>query len=193
MPLQDGQLHARREDFEELAEEGQGCHGRVTKVRHRETHTIMAMKAIDLATPSSEQSGRIVRELNILRSASPCSAIINYYGAFYDNHTGVIHIAMEYMDAGSLDKLLKRESAVTMRSHRSFGHPAVAEAADPPSLACLLPGSPAANFPALPGPLWKSRSSSARWCPRGVCRENCLRQHQGALVPEEGAQCHPPR
>ncbi len=112
-------------DFQELQELGRGNGGSVWKVRHRPTGIVLARKMIhlDLKPKVREQ---ILRELTVLNTCnSPESAVlltlltawsdtplfsppsvVNFYGSFYADSE--INLLMEYMDGGSLDRVLLR-------------------------------------------------------------------------------------
>ncbi|KAI0790747.1 kinase-like domain-containing protein [Abortiporus biennis] len=101
-------LHAQGVDFSngssfsinmsqlELEEElGRGNYGTVKKVLHKPT------KEIRLELDSAKLNA-IIMELDILhRAAAP--EIVDFYGAFFIE--SCVYYCMEYMDAGSLDKL----------------------------------------------------------------------------------------
>ncbi|GMK54435.1 hypothetical protein CspeluHIS016_0110210 [Cutaneotrichosporon spelunceum] len=98
----DGQsFKINMDEIEVLGELGQGNYGSVQKVFHRPTGVTMAMKEIRLELDESKLNG-IIMELDILhRAASP--EIVEFYGAF--TIESCVYYCMEYMDAGSLDKL----------------------------------------------------------------------------------------
>ncbi|KXS20300.1 kinase-like protein [Gonapodya prolifera JEL478] len=84
-----------------LEELGKGQYGTVRRVRHEPTGVEMAMKEIRLELDKSKLDG-IIMELDVLhKSTSPF--IVDFYGAFFVEST--VYYCMEYMDAGSLDKL----------------------------------------------------------------------------------------
>ncbi|KAF9051185.1 MAP kinase [Hymenopellis radicata] len=92
----------KMEDFEQLGEElGRGNYGTVMRVLYRPKKLEMAMKQIPVELESSKFK-TIIMELNILHQAVGPS-IIKFYGAFYTE--SCVHLCVEYMDAGSLDKL----------------------------------------------------------------------------------------
>ncbi|KAI0745525.1 kinase-like domain-containing protein [Earliella scabrosa] len=107
-------LHAKGVDFSngssfainmdqlQLDEElGKGNYGTVKKVLHKPTKVAMAMKEIRLELDDAKLSG-ILMELDILhRAVAP--EIVEFYGAFFIE--SCVYYCMEYMDAGSLDKL----------------------------------------------------------------------------------------
>jgi len=86
----------------ELAEElGRGNYGTVKRVLHKPTNVAMAMKEIRLELDDSKLNA-ILMELDILhRAVAP--EIVEFYGAFFIE--SCVYYCMEYMDAGSLDKL----------------------------------------------------------------------------------------
>ncbi|KIP01288.1 hypothetical protein PHLGIDRAFT_507666 [Phlebiopsis gigantea 11061_1 CR5-6] len=107
-------LHAKGVDFSngssfainmsqlQLEDElGRGNYGTVKKVLHKPTKVYMAMKEIQLELDDSKLNG-IIMELDILhRAAAP--EIVDFYGAFFIE--SCVYYCMEYMDAGSVDKL----------------------------------------------------------------------------------------
>jgi mitogen-activated protein kinase kinase len=98
----DGQsFKINMDEIEVLGELGKGNYGSVQKVFHRPTGVMMAMKEIRLELDESKLNG-IIMELDILhRAASP--EIVEFYGAF--TIESCVYYCMEFMDAGSLDKL----------------------------------------------------------------------------------------
>ncbi|XP_043193905.1 dual specificity mitogen-activated protein kinase kinase dSOR1-like isoform X2 [Amphibalanus amphitrite] len=92
------------EDLEKLGELGAGNGGVVIKVRHKPTGIIMARKLIHLEVKPAIKN-QIMRELEVLNQCfSP--QIVGFFGSFYSD--GELSIAMEYMDGGSLDLVLKQ-------------------------------------------------------------------------------------
>ncbi|CAH0562219.1 unnamed protein product [Brassicogethes aeneus] len=96
------------DDFEKLGELGSGNGGVVTKVLHKSSGLVMARKLIHLEVkpPIKKQ---IIRELKVLHECN-FAHIVGFYGAFYSD--GEISICMEYMDAGSLDLILKKAGRI---------------------------------------------------------------------------------
>ncbi|KAN0129289.1 Protein kinase-like domain containing protein [Lactarius tabidus] len=86
----------------QLGEElGSGAYGTVQRVLHKPTNVAMAMKEIRLELDNTKLSA-IIMELDILHRAVH-SSIVEFYGAFFIE--SCVYYCMEYMDAGSLDKL----------------------------------------------------------------------------------------
>ncbi|KAG6842137.1 hypothetical protein C0991_001630 [Blastosporella zonata] len=80
---------------------GRGNYGTVKKVLHKPTNVAMAMKEIRLELDDAKLNA-IIMELDILhRAVAP--QIVEFYGAFFIE--SCVYYCMEYMDAGSLDKL----------------------------------------------------------------------------------------
>ncbi len=81
---------------------GKGAGGVVWKARHKTSGKLLALKCIDI----SEQSKRsqLLNELHHLYTTS-CPYIVAFYGAFYQ--AGTTRLALEYMDRGSLQTVLK--------------------------------------------------------------------------------------
>ncbi|KAG5634117.1 hypothetical protein H0H81_003350, partial [Sphagnurus paluster] len=89
------------DDLQLDEEIGKGNYGTVKKVLHTPTNVTMAMKEIRLELDDAKLNS-ILMELDILhRAKSP--EIIDFYGAFFIE--SCVYYCMEYMDAGSLDKL----------------------------------------------------------------------------------------
>ncbi|KAI9511186.1 kinase-like protein [Russula earlei] len=86
----------------QLGEElGNGAYGTVKRVLHKPTNVAMAMKEIRLELDDTKLNA-IIMELDILHRAVHPS-IVDFYGAFFIE--SCVYYCMEYMDAGSLDKL----------------------------------------------------------------------------------------
>ncbi|KAG6812025.1 hypothetical protein H0H92_004687 [Tricholoma furcatifolium] len=87
--------------LDEKEEIGRGNYGTVKKVIHKPTNVEMAMKKIQFELDDAKLNA-IIMELDVLhRAVSP--EIVEFYGAFFVETC--VHYCMEYMDAGSLDKL----------------------------------------------------------------------------------------
>ncbi len=95
-------------ELELLDELGKGNYGTVRKVKHTQTHVEMAMKEIRLELDESKLNG-IIMELDILHRAT-APQIVEFYGAFFIE--SCVYYCMEYMNAGSLDKLYGERGSV---------------------------------------------------------------------------------
>ncbi|OZJ05514.1 hypothetical protein BZG36_01881 [Bifiguratus adelaidae] len=89
------------DDLEVKEELGKGQYGTVQMVLHKRTNVMMAMKEIRLELDENKLKS-ILKELDVLhRATSPY--IVDFYGAFFIE--SCVYYCMEYMDAGSLDRL----------------------------------------------------------------------------------------
>ncbi|AOA60380.1 Signal transducing MAP kinase kinase [Komagataella phaffii CBS 7435] len=97
------QLSISHDDLLTLKLLGSGNSGSVSKVLHIPSKKTMARKVIHVETKKTVLT-QIVRELRIMYECNS-PYIINFYGAFL--HEGDVTICMEYVDCGSLDRVLK--------------------------------------------------------------------------------------
>ncbi|SCU87678.1 LADA_0E05490g1_1 [Lachancea dasiensis] len=89
------------DELEFLEEIGHGNYGTVSKVLHKPTNVIMAMKEVRLELDESKFT-QILMELEVLHKCqSPY--VVDFYGAFFIE--GAVYMCMEYMDGGSLDTI----------------------------------------------------------------------------------------
>ncbi|WVQ97417.1 hypothetical protein IAU59_004530 [Kwoniella sp. CBS 9459] len=104
----DGEDLVKDEDLNILEDLGAGNGGTVTKVWNKKRGCVMARKLILVdAKPSVRK--QILRELQIMNDCSS-PYIVEYYGCFsVDVHVG---IALELMDAGSLDYIYRHNGPV---------------------------------------------------------------------------------
>ncbi|KAI9015665.1 kinase-like domain-containing protein [Phycomyces nitens] len=91
----------KMDDLKLQEELGKGQYGTVQKVSHQVTNVVMAMKEIRLELDETKLH-QILMELDILHK-STSDYIVEFYGAFFIE--SCVYYCMEYMDAGSLDKL----------------------------------------------------------------------------------------
>lgn len=100
--FQSGQkLNISGKDLEIMEELGRGNYGTVTKVLHRPTNVVMAAKEVRLELDENKFR-QILMELEVLHQCeSPY--IVDFFGAFFVE--GAVYMCIEYMDAGSLDKI----------------------------------------------------------------------------------------
>lgn len=89
------------DDLEILEELGHGNYGVVSKVLHKPTGIIMAMKEVRLELDDAKFR-QILMELEVLHSCNS-DCIVDFYGAFFVE--GAVYMCIEYMKGGSLDKV----------------------------------------------------------------------------------------
>ncbi|KAF2403602.1 kinase-like protein [Trichodelitschia bisporula] len=89
----------------ELGSLGEGAGGAVTRCILEGGKTVFALKIIT-TNPDQAVKKQIVRELNFNKNCAS-DHICRYYGAFDDDSTGTISIAMELCEGGSLDSVYR--------------------------------------------------------------------------------------
>jgi mitogen-activated protein kinase kinase len=89
------------DDLQFIEELGRGNYGTVSKVLHKPTGIIMAMKEVRLELDDSKFR-QILMELEVLHKCNS-PYIVDFYGAFFVE--GAVYMCMEFMDGGSLDKI----------------------------------------------------------------------------------------
>ncbi|RLV95012.1 MAP kinase kinase PBS2 [Spathaspora sp. JA1] len=89
------------DELEYIGELGRGNYGSVSKVLHRPTGVLMAMKEVRLELDETKFM-QILMELDILHKCNS-PYIVDFYGAFFVE--GAVYMCIEYMDGGSLDKI----------------------------------------------------------------------------------------
>lgn len=94
-------FHISLDELQCIEELGRGNYGTVSKVLHKPTGVLMAMKEVRLELEETKFA-QILMELEVLHKCdSPY--IVDFYGAFFVE--GAVYMCMEYMDGGSLDKI----------------------------------------------------------------------------------------
>ncbi|KAF2834688.1 BcMKK1, mitogen-activated protein kinase [Patellaria atrata CBS 101060] len=89
----------------ELGSLGEGAGGAVTRCILKGGKTVFALKIIT-TNPDPDVKKQIVRELSFNKNCAS-DHICRYYGAFMDDSTGTISIAMEFCEGGSLDSVYR--------------------------------------------------------------------------------------
>ncbi|KAK6465756.1 kinase-like domain-containing protein [Scheffersomyces coipomensis] len=96
------------DELEYIDELGRGNYGSVSKVLHKPTGVLMAMKEVRLELDENKFT-QILMELDILHKCdSPY--IVDFYGAFFVE--GAVYMCIEYMDGGSLDKVYGKDHGI---------------------------------------------------------------------------------
>lgn len=96
-------FHISLDELQYIEELGRGNYGTVSKVLHKPTGVLMAMKEVRLELEETKFA-QILMELEVLHKCdSPY--IVDFYGAFFVE--GAVYMCMEYMDGGSLDKIYR--------------------------------------------------------------------------------------
>ena len=90
-------------DLKKVGALGQGASGHVEKWFHKPTKTRIALKVIPVDSKTAVKK-QLLLELKTLHEWDS-DYIVRSYGAFLKG--GFVHIALEYMDAGSLTSILE--------------------------------------------------------------------------------------
>lgn len=93
-------FHISLDELQFLEELGRGNYGVVSKVLHKPTGVLMAMKEVRLELEENKFT-QILMELEVLHKCNS-PYIVDFYGAFFVE--GAVYMCMEFMDGGSLDK-----------------------------------------------------------------------------------------
>mmetsp|Transcript_14695 Transcript_14695/g.34874 ORF Transcript_14695/g.34874 Transcript_14695/m.34874 type:complete len:343 (+) Transcript_14695:372-1400(+) len=84
---------------------GGGASASVRRAFHRPTERVIALKSINVHDKSKRD--QLMTELKVLMGANKaCPYLVQFYDAFYADP--YIHLAIEFMDEGSLDTVLKK-------------------------------------------------------------------------------------
>ncbi|QFZ28491.1 putative MAP kinase kinase [Clavispora lusitaniae] len=94
-------FHISLDELQFIEELGRGNYGTVSKVLHKPTGVLMAMKEVRLELEENKFT-QILMELEVLHKCNS-PYIVDFYGAFFVE--GAVYMCMEYMDGGSLDKV----------------------------------------------------------------------------------------
>jgi mitogen-activated protein kinase kinase len=89
----------------ELGSLGEGAGGSVSRCILKGGKTVFALKIIT-TNPDPDVKKQIVRELSFNKDCAS-DHICQYYGAYHDDSTGTISIAMEFCEGGSLDSVYR--------------------------------------------------------------------------------------
>jgi len=92
--------------FELIREIGRGNGGSVELVEHRPSNIQMARKIIVLEV-NDDIRKQIIRELKVLEECN-FNKIVGFYGSYQSRQSTQISICMEYLNGGSLDKMIGR-------------------------------------------------------------------------------------
>ena len=95
------------QDLVRLGKIGEGNSGTVVKVLHVPTSKILCKKSIPIDKNNDIVNKQLLSEIYIMKSIKKHPNIIGFYGALINYTTNdELVILMEYMDCGSLDKIL---------------------------------------------------------------------------------------
>ncbi|CEP62569.1 mitogen-activated protein kinase kinase STE7 LALA0_S05e08548g [Lachancea lanzarotensis] len=103
------------QDLVQLGKIGSGNSGTVLKTLHVPDSRIIAKKSIPVENKPLIKN-QLIRELTIMQNVKTHENIVGFFGAFYTaSTTNEIVILMEYMDCGSLDKIMSTYKSFVKR------------------------------------------------------------------------------
>ena len=122
----EGELHhaCSAKDVVVFGALGAGAGGVVKKAVHVPTHRFIALKSMTVF--EREKRAALIAEMKLLCErqgggsgtgsdelpGTTCTNVVRFFGAFYSPETNLINIALEYVEGGSLESLVKRGGAV---------------------------------------------------------------------------------
>ncbi|EEH52347.1 uncharacterized protein MICPUCDRAFT_42701 [Micromonas pusilla CCMP1545] len=89
---------------------GVGASGVVKRAIHVPSHRVIALK--QMTVNDKERRRQIINEMRTLCDSPRVRGLVSFYGAFYSAENDTINIALEYVEGGSLEALLKRGGAI---------------------------------------------------------------------------------
>eukprot|EP01029_Cantina_marsupialis_P007798 TRINITY_DN18855_c0_g2_i1.p1 TRINITY_DN18855_c0_g2~~TRINITY_DN18855_c0_g2_i1.p1 ORF type:complete len:396 (+),score=124.28 TRINITY_DN18855_c0_g2_i1:85-1272(+) len=95
------------EDLEICEMLGRGVSGCVRRVINKPTGEVLALKDLNILDESKRE--QLMKEIEALYGAH-CDALVDFYGVFFND--GKVSIAIEYMDCGSLDLVIKEATKI---------------------------------------------------------------------------------
>lgn len=87
---------------------GRGAGGIVTRAVHKPTGTPLAIKQVQLNDRGKRE--QLMNDIRTLIQAQNCEYLVRLYAAYFHEQSGRVHVALELMDVGSLEDVLKRVS-----------------------------------------------------------------------------------
>ncbi|CAH6719081.1 MAP kinase kinase Pbs2p [[Candida] jaroonii] len=109
-------FHISLDQLQFIEELGRGNYGTVTKVLHKPTGVLMAMKEVRLELDESKFT-QILMELEILHKChSPY--IVDFYGAFFVE--GAVYMCIEFMEGRSLDRVYEKDVGIKDESYLAY-------------------------------------------------------------------------
>jgi serine/threonine protein kinase len=84
---------------------GRGAGGLVTRALHKPTGTPLAIKQVQLHDKGKRD--QLLNDLRTLLEGKQCPQLVTLYSAYLHKASGRVHLALEYMDMGSLQDLLR--------------------------------------------------------------------------------------
>jgi serine/threonine protein kinase len=84
---------------------GRGAGGSVVRATHVPTGNPLALKVVKLDDKGKRD--QLINDIVALQTANSGPYLVKFYGAYIDAKSGCVHVALEFMDLGSLNDLCK--------------------------------------------------------------------------------------
>ena len=89
---------------------GAGASGVVKKAVHVPSHRFIALKIMTVF--EKEKRRQLINEMRTLCDSPRQPGLVSFFGAFYSPETNQINIALEYIEGGSLESIVKKAGAI---------------------------------------------------------------------------------
>lgn len=99
-------FNCRQDDIKVIGNLGSGASANVKKAIHLPTRTLCALKTISVVPKESRD--QLQTEIRTLCNLGQHEGLVKFYGAFFTADSGSVSLALEYMNAGSLDDFAKK-------------------------------------------------------------------------------------
>lgn len=86
---------------------GRGACGIVLRGVHKPTLTPLAIKAVQVTDKSKRT--QLMNDIASLVKAQNCQYLVQLYAAYFHKQSGRVHVALELMDMGSLEDVIRRK------------------------------------------------------------------------------------
>ena len=96
---------------------GRGAGGMVTRAIHRPTGTLLAIKQVQLCDKA--KCDQLLNDIRTLIEGCQCEQLVKLHAAYLHQASGRVHLALEYMDMGSLHDMMKLTRAPFPERHMS--------------------------------------------------------------------------
>jgi serine/threonine protein kinase len=88
---------------------GRGACGIVSRGIHKPSGTLLAIKAVQINDRDKRE--QLMNDIQGLIKAQNCPYLVHLYAAYFHKQSGRVHVALELMDMGSLQDILKKLNA----------------------------------------------------------------------------------
>ena len=85
---------------------GRGACGIVYRGLHRPSNTLLAIKAVQVHDKSKR--AQLMNDIQSLIKVQNCTHLVQLYAAYFHKESGRVHVALELMNRGSLEAILRK-------------------------------------------------------------------------------------